>query len=363
MIEPVRLAEELVRIPSLAGEEGPLAEVLARVLRGFCEVECDPWGTVIGRLRRGGGPTVLLEGHMDTVPVGDVATWSRPVNGRVEDGTLWGRGAVDMKGAIAAQLAGTGAVGGSIRGTLLLVYVGHEETAEGVALARALDTLPRPDVVILGEPTDLRLALGHRGRAVLRLEARGSPAHASMPDLGDNAIVKLNEMLSRALEHPLPVDPALGKATLTPVAVGGGAPVPVVPERAWVLLDRRGVRGESVDSVLEAYQDLPLSVEETELEFYTGAKCWARQFFPAWWVEPGAAWAVRAREALGRPPLCAWNFSTDGVASCGLRGIPTLGYGPGDERAAHRVDEGVPIAALSKAAASYRRLLLSLMRG
>ncbi len=362
MTDPVRLAESLVRIPSLSGMEGSLAQELSRALRGFCEVEEDTWGTVIGRVHRGDGPTVVLEGHMDTVPVGDGATWSRPSNGQVQDGVLWGRGAVDMKGAIAAQLAGAESAAGAIQGTLLLIYVGHEETAEGVALAQALDTLPRPDVVVLGEPTDLRIALGHRGRAVLRLEVQGSAAHASMPDLGDNAIVKLNEQLSRVLECPLPVDPVLGKATLTPVAVGGGAPVPVVPDRAWALLDRRGVRGESLESVLRTYQGLPLAVEEAELEFYTGDKRRVRQFFPAWWVDPEKEpWAARAREALGRPPLCAWRFSTDGVESCGRRGIPTFGYGPGDERAAHRVDEGVSTAALVRAADGYRRLLICLM--
>ncbi|MFO8034101.1 MAG: M20/M25/M40 family metallo-hydrolase [Candidatus Bipolaricaulota bacterium] len=361
MIDPVRLAESLVRIQSVSGDEANLARELSNVLRTFCEIEQGPCGTVVGRIRSGDGPTLLLEGHMDTVPVGDADAWTRPPDGRVEDGVLWGRGAVDMKGAIAAQLAGAETASGAIRGTLLLVYVGHEETAEGVALGEALDTLPRPDLVILGEPTDLALALGHRGRTVLRLQARGAPAHASMPELGENAVTQLMGLLAQVMERPLPADPVLGPASLTPVAVGGGAAAPIVPDAAWALLDRRVVRGETVESVLSLYDGLPLSVEQTELSFHTGEARCGQQFFPAWWMSPKNTWAVQAREALDRPPYRAWRFSTDGVESCGRRGIPTVGFGPGDERAAHRVDEGVPTMAVSQAAEGYRRLLLSLM--
>ncbi len=357
----VRLARSLVRIPSESGREGDLAAELIRTLRTFCEVQAGPCGSVIGRVRTGSGPTVLLEGHMDTVPVGDSAAWSRPVDGQVQDGMLWGRGAVDMKGGIAAQLAGAAAASKGFRGTLFLVYVPHEETAEGVALGEALDSLPRPDIAVLGEPTDLTLALGHRGRTVLRLEASGRPAHASMPELGENAIVRLVGLLTELMGVPLPEDPALGRGSLAPVAVRGGDGGPVVPDRAWALVDRRLVRGETAETVLSSYGGLSLSVEQTQLVFHTGETRSATQFFPAWWLDSEQPWAELAREVLGQPPCRAWRFSTDGVETAGRRGIPTIGYGPGDERAAHRIDEGVSVKAVSEAADGYRRLLLALM--
>jgi len=360
-MDPVALAETLVRIPSQSGSEGELATELVSVLGTFCETQMGPCGTVVGRIRNGKGPTLLLEGHMDTVPVGDSTAWSRPTNGQVKDGVLWGRGAVDMKGAIAAQVAGAAAACLDIQGTLLMVYVAHEETAEGVALGEALDALPRPDLVVLGEPTGLSLALGHRGRTVLRLEACGRPAHASMPELGENAIERLVEQLKVLMEGPLPDDPILGRGSLAPVAVTGGADAPVVPDRAWALVDRRLVRGETVESVLASGGGLPLSVAQSNLVFHTGETRCAEQFFPAWWLDPGDHWAMRARAALDRPPYRAWRFSTDGVETAGRRGIPTIGYGPGDERAAHRADEGVPTDEISEAAEGYRRLLLSLM--
>lgn len=358
MTDPVRLAQELVRVPSPAGEEKELADFLFSVLGRFCEVERGPLGTVIGCLQRGQGPTVVVTGHMDTVPAGE--GWSvPPFSGEVREGFLYGRGAVDMKGAIAAQLAGAAQAASDIQGTLYLVYVPHEEVAEGVALGRALDKLGRPQLVILGEPTDLRLGIGHRGRAVLRLVTRGRAAHASMPELGENAIERMMEALGHALRMPLPEDPFLGRGTVTPIFIGADGQGPVVPDRCSALLDRRIVRGETEESVLADYQGIgaEVAVVEQELRFYTGETAEAKLFFPAWCMDPEHPAVLQVWEALGNPPLRVWRFSTDGVESCGRRGIPTVGFGPGDEKLAHRPEERISVEDLKRAAAAYARLL------
>jgi putative selenium metabolism hydrolase len=270
-----------------------------------------------------------------------------------------------MKGAIAAQVAGAAKALTGLRGRLLFAYVTHEETAEGVVLGRVLDRLPKPDLVVLGEPTDLRLGIGHRGRAVLRVVTGGRVAHASMPELGDNAVSKMAELLPRLLALPLPKDPMLGKATLTPVSISSSPGGPVVPDRCQVLLDRRLVRGERPDSVLSLYReldlDLEVEIERAELRAYTGEVLAVEKFFPAWLMDPQDPWVQRAQAALGGVPLKVWQFSTDGVESCGRRGIPTLGYGPGDERLAHRPDERLALADLEKAVAGYRELLTNLL--
>jgi len=364
MTDPVRLAQELVRIPSPSGMEGALADRLLQVLKGFCEAERGPLGAVIGKISRGEGPTVMLEGHLDTVPPGEEAAWTRgPFSGEIADGMLWGRGAVDMKGAIAAQLAGAATVAQELQGTLLLVYVPHEEIAEGAVLSRVLDLVGKPDLVVLGEPTDLRLGIGHRGRAVVRLEARGRASHAAMPELGDNAIVRMVETLPFAFETLLPADPLLGEETATPVAIGTPTAGPVVPDRCWALIDRRIGRGETPESVLAAYEGLEVEakIERAELTSYSGEKFGADCFFPAWWMNPDQPWVARARVGLGSPPMRIWRFSTDGVESCARRGIPTIGYGPGDEQLAHQPDERVPVADLEKAANAYRKLLRATM--
>jgi putative selenium metabolism hydrolase len=363
MMDPVRLAQELVRIPSPPGEEKELADFLFSQLRRVGEVERGPLGTVIGRIRRGEGPTLLLTGHMDTVPEG--SGWSvPPFSGEIREGFLYGRGAVDMKAAIAAQIAGAYQAAPDLQGTLYLVYVPHEETAEGLALGRVLDQVEKPDLVVLGEPTDLRLGIGHRGRAVIRLFARGKPAHASMPELGENAIERMLHALAHALRTPLPEDPLLGTGSVAPVFVSADGQGPVIPDRCVALLDRRIVLGETEESVLADYHGIgaEAAIERVHLRFYTGEVVEAKLFFPAWYMPPDHPWVQRAWEALGLPPFRVWRFSTDGVESCGRRGIPTLGFGPGDERLAHQPDERVPVSDIKIAALGYAKLLRGLLR-
>jgi len=364
MTDPVRLAQELVRIPSLSGREGELAEFLLRTLAPVGEVERGPLGSVVARIARGEGPTVMLEGHLDTVPGGDENAWTRGLfTGEIAEGRLWGRGAADMKGAIASQIAGAAATAKDIQGTLYLVYVPYEEIVEGVALARVLDQVGKPDLVVLGEPTDLRLGIGHRGRAVVRLEVHGRAAHAAMPDLGDNAIVRMVETLPLTFDALFPDDPLLGEETATLTGIGTPSGGPVVPETCWALIDRRIARNETPESVLATYEGLEADVrlERVELTAYTGEKFGAECFFPAWWMNPEHPWVVRAWEGLGSPPMRTWRFSTDGVESCARRGIPTVGYGPGDETLAHQADENVLLSDLERAANAYRRLLRSLL--
>jgi len=367
MIDPRRFLVDLVRIPSLSGEEGEAADFLSRALRTFCEVEIGPGGAVLGQYKRGKGPTLLLTGHMDTVPPGDEGAWGvPPFSGEVREGKLYGRGAVDMKGAIAAQVAGAARALADIQGTLLFAYVTHEETAEGAVLGKVLDHLPGPDLVILGEPTDMGLGIGHRGRAVLKVEARGRTAHASMPELGDNAIERMVRALPKLLSLPLPHDPVLGKGTVTAVSISTSTSGPIVPDRCTAFLDRRVVRGERPDSVLSPYKepDLGVRVEvaREELRAYTGETLEVEGFFPAWLMDHQDPWVQTVRAALGGVPLKVWRFSTDGVESCGRRGIPTVGYGPGDERLAHQPDEHLPLSDLEGAVAGYRRLISALMR-
>lgn len=363
MMDPVRLAQELVRIPSPPGEEKELADFLFSQLRRVGEVERGPLGTIIGRIRRGEGPTILLVGHMDTVPEG--TGWSvPPFSGEIREGFLYGRGAVDMKSAIAAQIAGAYQAAPEIQGTLYLVYVPHEETAEGLALGRVLDGIERPDLVVLGEPTDLRLGIGHRGRAVIRLVARGKSAHASMPELGENAIERMLHALAHALRTPLPEDTLLGPGSVAPVFLSADGRGPVIPDRCTALLDRRIVLGETEESVLADYHGIgaEAAIERVNLRFYTGEVMEAKLFFPAWYISPDHPWVQRAWEALGSPPFRVWRFSTDGVESCGRRGIPTLGFGPGDERLAHQSDERVSVADIKIAASGYAKLLRGLLR-
>ncbi len=360
MIDPVELTAELVRIKSLSGDEGDLAEFLTRTLRRYMPVERGPLGAVIAEIRSGEGPTVVFEGHMDTVPAGDEAAWSvPPFSGEEKQGYVWGRGAVDMKGGIAAQIAAAVASREQVRGTLYLVYVPHEETAEGAVLDRVLDLIDVPDLVVLGEPSDLRLAIGHRGRAVVKLLARGKTAHASMPQLGRNAINLMVKQLPKALSRELPSDPLLGSGTHAPTSIYTPTWGPIVPDRCVVEIDRRIVVGETRDSVLATYRDLDLeaAIAREELRSYTGETFTVEHFYPAWYFDPGEGFVQWAWHALDHPPFRVWKFSTDGVVSAGTYELPTIGYGPGDEALAHQPDERVSVGDIARAAEGYKRLI------
>ncbi len=360
MIDPVELAAQLVRIKSLSGGEGEIADFLVKTLRRFAAVERGPLGAVIAEIRRGEGPTVVFEGHMDTVPAGDEAAWSvPPFSGKEEKGYIWGRGAVDMKGAIAAQIAAASSMREHIKGTLYLVYVPLEEYAEGMVFERVLDLLDVPDLVVLGEPTDLRLAVGHRGRVVIKVLARGKSAHASMPKLGKNAIGVMFQELPKAMSRKLPSDPLLGQGTHAVTSIYTPTWGPIIPDRCVAEIDRRIVPGETRDSVLETYRnlDLEVAIAREELRSYTGETITVEHFYPAWYFDPFEGFVQWAWHALDHPPFKVWTFSTDGVASAGIYELPTIGYGPGDEALSHQVDERVSVGDIARAAEGYKKLL------
>ncbi len=150
---------------------------------------------------------------------------------------------------------------------------------------------------------------------------------------------------------------------MAPVFISADGQGPVIPDRCSALLDRRVVLGETEASVLADYQGIgaEVSLEEMDLRFYTEEIVRAKLFFPAWYMEPDHPWVQRAWEALGTPPFRIWRFSTDGVEACGRRGIPTVGFGPGDERLAHQVDERISVVDIQRAATGYARLFRAIL--
>jgi len=332
----IQFLKRLIRTPSPSGGEGRIADLVAAEMEGLgYEVEVDELGSVLGRRgRRGGGRTILFDGHMDHVDPGSLESWSHgPYAAEVIDGVLYGRGSVDMKAALAAMIHGCAAP--EVRGEVAVGCVVHEETCEGVATRRLIEGGLRPDACVLGEPTDLALSVGQRGRCVIRITTRGATSHASMPDLGVNALYEMIPIIDRIREagRSLPSHLLLGAGSMAVTAIacspGEG---PIIPDRCEVLVDRRLVPSETLDGVLEELRGLApgaqVDLVEDELAFYTGRRATAEQYFPGWIADRGH-WAVdeslRAlKEALGRRPgIIGWRFSTDGVAtSAQTRGGP-----------------------------------------
>jgi len=371
-------AQDLVRLPSPSGQEGQVAARLSEEMKraGF-EVHTDHIGNVIGRLGNGDGPTIMLEGHMDTVIAGDPAKWRHgPYGAQIVDGVLYGLGTADMKGALASMVYGAKALvdaGVELQGTLYMVGVVQEEPSEGVALGMLLEQEGiHPDLVLIGEATSLQIARGQRGRLELKVTTHGKSCHASAPDRGKNAIYAAAralvgiELMAPQMEN----DPFLGKASIAVTEIASSAVSRnAIPDRCVLYVDRRLTSGETEAKATAELRsvvnregvDATVEVSEYHARSYTGYEYRARQYFPCWTTPENNEWIRRLGAAveheLGyRPRIGRWDFSTDGVYSAGVAGIPTVGFGPGEEKYAHTVEEQVSIARLVDAARVYAKL-------
>lgn len=221
-MDPIALTRELVQIDSPTGQEGAVGEYLARALAGLGyavarqEVTPGRWNLLATRA----APVVVFSTHLDTVPP------NLPFR---EDAThLFGRGTADAKGIAAAQIAAAErlAAHGEQRVGLLFV-VGEEYGSDGAQAAASLG--PKGRYLVNGEPTDNRLALGHKGALYVKLAARGRAAHSAYPEEGESAIERMLEALERVRRVPLPHDEVLGPGTLNVGTIKGGVRPNVIP--------------------------------------------------------------------------------------------------------------------------------------
>jgi len=376
--------QDLVRIPSPSTQEGEAARRLADEMRrvGFSEVFVDRIGDVVGRIGAGHGPKLLYNGHLDTVRVADASLWQwDPLSAKIQDGVLYGLGAVDMKGALAAMVYGAKAVidsGIQLAGDLYVVGVVQEETCEGLAMRILVEEEGiRPDYVILGEATNLQIARGQRGRIELKVTTFGSPAHASAPERGENAIYGAAKVIVglELLASQLDEDPFLGKGTVAVTQIESHAGSRnAIPEICRLYIDRRLVSGETAAKAaaevkrIIAREQVRSQVEVTQYsaDSYTGYRCQAEQYFAPWTLPENAPLVQKCAEVIedvlgSVPTIGRWAFSTDGVYTAGIAGIPTIGFGPGEERFAHAANEQVRLQDVLAAAEVYANLPLVLL--
>lgn len=381
----IAFAQKLVQIPSPSTQEGEVAECLAAEMRevGFDEVFTDRIGNVVGRIGPGQGLKLLYDGHMDTVGVGDRAAWQRnPYGGEIEGGILYGLGAVDMKGALASMVYGAKLLrdsGISLAGDLYVVGVVQEEPSEGRAIRVLMEEEGLvPDYVVLGEATNLQLKRGHRGRAEIKVTVRGRSCHASSPEQGENAIHMAARLIFgiELLAPQLLEDAFLGPGTATVTHIESSAGSRnALPDRAVFYIDRRLTVGETAERALAEVEAIveregvraDIEVAEYEMVSYRGYRCVARAIYPAWVMpedHPLIRQVCRAVEGeLGyKPRIGRWSFSTDGAYTMGVAGIPTVGFGPGEEKYAHTSDDQVPLSDLMRAAQGYAAIAAEVLR-
>jgi len=375
----VKFMQDIIRIPSLSSEEGAVVErIREEMLKiGYDEVTVDPMGNVLGRI--GSGPRIIaFDGHCDIVDVGDPDLWDRdPYSADIEDGILYGRGASDMKGGVASSVY-AGALlkkrGIPDNVTFYATATVQEEDCDGLCWQYIINEGGlRPNLVVITEPTSLRIYRGHRGRMEIEVHTSGISCHGSAPERGDNAVYKMAGIIAdiEKLNEQLPPRDPLGKGTVTISEIRSSSPsLCAVADGCTIHLDRRLTIDETEDTSVAEILALPsvkaanatVTVLDYEVPSYTGLSYPTRKYYPTWEIkedEPPVLAAVAAyKRAFDKEAEVGhWTFSTNGVATAGMHHLPTIGFGPGHERFAHAPNEQTEVEHLVCATAFYAALV------
>ncbi|WP_432949292.1 M20 family metallopeptidase [Kribbella sp. CA-253562] len=347
-----------------------LAAAAAELGLDVAETEVEPGRNNLS-ITLGGGdePGLLLLGHTDVVPVGDGWT-TEPYGGELIDGRVYGRGASDMKGGLAASLAALAALRGiGLSGPVeLAALVDEEETGKGIrAYVASVDRSFRG--CITTEPTELQTIIGARGDSYLRVEVHGRACHAGNPADGANAIygaaavvAKIERLHAELARSPHPL---LGPATWSVGQINGGTGGSIVPAECVLVADRRLLPGESPAAVLD---DLRQRVAALHLEDRGLTVDLAMPMEMPAFETPADAELVRTTDsalaAAGGPglPLGGWTAACDGGYVARDLGVPVVVLGPGSVTSqAHRADESVAVDELLIAARAYTLTALRLL--
>ena len=344
---------------STARGEGAIAALLAAECRAAgMEVRLDDVApgrpNVVARVRgRRPGRRLMFNGHMDTVGIEGM---SDPFGGSVADGRLYGRGAFDMKGSLAAMVEAGRMVAarGLEHGELVLAFVIDEEYA---SLGTAdLIRRERPDAAVVTEPTGLDVCVGHRGFVWARVETAGRAAHGSRFADGDDAIARMGHVLAALdrLEHeilPARPHPLMGRASIHASTIAGGLGLSTYPDRCTLEIERRTLPGERDEDVTAELHGV---VEEARrVSPGLAAKIEIVLSRPAYEIEPGAPIVhdLRAsvRAVRGTSPRVVGELAWLDSALLGEAGIPTVIFGPGGA-GAHAAEEWVDVATVADCA-------------
>ena len=381
-------AQDLIRIPSVSGDEGAVAKRTVEELKKlrFDDVWVDKIGNVLACLKsKRRGPPIMLCSHLDVVDAGDHSQWEYPpFGGEISGGRLYGRGAIDCKGPLALQTyAAASLINSQTAGDIYLVFTVLEESGSwGMAHFMAHGGI-RPAAVILGEATAGDICIGHRGRKELMITICGRSAHASAPQRGRNPIDFLPSIIDalRSFIESLPSHPVLGRSTLAPTIIETQPQSRnMVPEEVRITVDWRtlpiGEDRNTVESLRSFLQDRlkneisdNIKIQESleTQRTYTGFEHTDRISTAGFLLSASHQLVQEAVEAVQAatgvtPAARPWTFGTDGGCSCGIHGIPTIGYAPGREADAHTNRERLQLDSARKVYRAYPRLMLRLQQ-
>jgi succinyl-diaminopimelate desuccinylase len=374
-----RLAGLLERLVAIDTQNPPGREMEAAALLVFeldamgfaAEVRplSDGRANVVARIDNGAGPCFAFNSHMDTVPVGGGWT-SGPLRLTERDGRLVGRGACDAKGPIVAMVEAGRLLASQRdlwRGALVLMFVADEEINGGGSRALAKQQ-PRPDLIVIGEPTNNAVYAAHKGCLRPLIRAKGKAAHSGRPELGVNAILAASQLTSlfdardrelRAQSHPL-----VGHASLTVTRIAGGIADNAVPDNCELVLDRRLLPGETLDAALD---DLNALLTRAKRDHGVEAKIAAIRTKAGPTETAVDDPLVRSAVAISRAHGVTFPQPGGLTGGCDLvhfhdAGAVGIVLGPGSLDVAHQPDEYVPKDDLARGALIYRDIAVAMMR-
>ncbi len=377
--EVVDLASSLVAIEShrdAPGREKRCSEKIASVFRSWGiesslppALEGRPNVTAILR-GSGGGASLMFNGHVDTVPAYEMDY--PPFVPRVEGGLLYGRGSVDMKGALACMMTAMRLLketGVPLAGDVLFTgVINEEDRSEGTEYL--VRNGPKADRCVVGEPTGLAIMAGHRGLEWLQFEFLGKAAHGGTPEKGINAISMAARFIRRVEETLIPelrkrVHPLIGPAVMNFGTIKGGTQPSTVADRCILQIDRRWIPSERLESVLGEYEDILASLSGEDPSFSSSmtrmeSNMATMDHYPMEIAvdDPLVTGLSRALRSLtgAEPRIAAFGGWTDASLISNFGHIPTLVFGPGDLAVAHSRNEHVPVEELRLATLAYALL-------
>lgn len=367
---------DMVKTPAFSMKEKDVIQVIKKEMEkvGFDEIIIDGLGNILGRI--GNGPRIIaFDAHIDTVYPGDESLWDfGPFDGHIKDGEVWGRGTVDQEGGMASMVYAAKIIKDlDLNDQFTIYFTGTvmEEDSDGLCWQYIInEDKIKPEMVVITEPTNMNIYRGHRGRMEMMVDIGGLSCHGSAPERGDNAIYKMSRIALEIekLNERIKDDEFLGKGTITVTQFFFSSPSQcAVPDHASIQLDRRLTQGETRESAVKeveeackaiGYPDAKVTVLKYAEEAYTGLTYPIDKYYPTWAIPEDSEWIQDAATAyenvLGnKPKIDKWTFSTNGVAICGMHGVPCVGMGPGNEVLAHAPNEHCPVEHLSQSAAFY----------
>ncbi|GED68279.1 selenium metabolism hydrolase [Brevibacillus reuszeri] len=374
--ELISFTQELIRIQSYSGLEREIAACIEQKMLelGFDEVFIDAIGNVVGRIGNG-EKVIMFDSHMDTVEVNDPEAWEvPPFSAEIVGGRLYGRGSVDMKSSIAASIyaAALARQAGFCEGkTIYVSCTVDEEYCDGENLRHLFrEREIRPDYMVICEPSNNKITLGHKGKAQIVIKTKGVSAHGSAPEKGKNAIYEMAEIIQRVEQTNTELMKREGpRGTLVMSRISSvSASLNAVPSECEVYLDRRLVLGETEETI-KSEMDRIIQGKEAAWEIgtlrrksWTGVEITYDPFHLPWKIdekhELTQACNAAFVQTFGSEPqeYDFWDFGTNAVTPVSM-GIPTIGFGPGDYKLAHMTNESCEVKQIVEACHFYTTLI------